>query len=240
MPVADQVEGQDGGDKPKEKKKKRDVHNVEGKDPVAVTYIITVTNKGSVHADSVQVRFQTQPGLNITNPSEGGVEVLWEIPGQLPPNQSRDFRVTVEPESQSEKGSKKSIASLTTSSNFAATEEEKSDNADTAYLNLFSVLDGWPIMEAFSPNGDGKNDKFLIRELRSDLVESAEIVIVNRYGAVVYTNEDYKTAQDGEDAFTGSGLPEGSYFYQLTVHFRTDGSTDKRGGVVTIRRSRWK
>jgi gliding motility-associated-like protein len=134
----------------------------------------------------------------------------------------------------------KNIASLTASSLFEEAEDEKSDNADTARFNLFSVLDGWPIMLAFSPNGDGKNDKFVIQELASDLVESAEIVIVNRYGAVVYTHKNYEEAQaDESSAFTGSGLPEGSYFYQLTVHF-DEGSTDKRGGVVTIRRSRWR
>ena len=113
------------------------------------------------------------------------------------------------------------------------------DNRDTAYLNLFSLLQSWTLMEAFSPNGDGKNDVFWIKDLESDIVDYAEILIVNRYGSEIYYHRNYKEAQtDGSMAFTGAGLPEGSYFYQLTVYF-TDGSVDKRGGIITLRRSRW-
>jgi gliding motility-associated-like protein len=96
-------------------------------------------------------------------------------------------------------------------------------------------------MEAFSPNGDGKNDRFLLRDLsETGFIERAEIVIVNRMGSEVYRHRNYKVAQEDESqAFTAKGLPEGTYFYRLTVHFNDGSPSATRGGFITVRRGRW-
>lgn len=218
--------------------RKTDMRNTSGAPATPEEYTITAANIGKYPAGDVAVYFDTHASLKIAG-EDSSKSKSWPIP-QLRKGEKPEFRVSVEAENLSSKGSLASIARIEVGEPvFRQHEADTANNADTAYLHLFSVLDSWPIMEAFSPNGDGKNDKFVIRDLESDLVDKAELVIVSRYGSEVYYHANYKEAQLGDAAFTGAGLPEGAYFYRLTVHFG-DGSSDKRGGVITVRRSRWK
>jgi gliding motility-associated-like protein/uncharacterized repeat protein (TIGR01451 family) len=224
---------------------REDLRYTSDADSVSQEYTITAKNIGKYPAEG-SVSYKTSAGLVITeytdNADISDDLVSWTIP-QLLAGKSVEFSVTVRPENKSVKGHKRSIVEINPvfmQGTTANPETDLEDNCDTAYLNLFSVLQSWPLMEAFSPNGDGKNDRFMIHDLESNIVERAEMVIVNRYGSEVYYHRNYKEAQlDESAAFTGVNLPEGSYFYQLTVHF-TDGSVDKRGGAITIRRSRWR
>ncbi len=76
------------------------------------------------------------------------------------------------------------------------------------------------IPEGFSPNGDNINDRFVIRGAQTQTVS---MEIYNRWGLVVYKNDDYKNDWDGT-ANTGvnvgastAGLPEGTYFYRVKL-----------------------
>lgn len=95
------------------------------------------------------------------------------------------------------------------------------------------------IPEAFSPNGDGLNDKFEIKGLAK--YKSVEIEIFNRWGNVVYQSKNYGEGQgkagfwDGTSGFglrVGSGpVPSGTYFYVL----RLDGK-EKINGTIYLDR----
>src|SRR5690606_14881394 len=65
------------------------------------------------------------------------------------------------------------------------------------------------IPNAFSPNGDGKNDTWNINYL--DTYVNANITIFNRYGQQVFSATPYNTPWDGK--FNGSDLPIGVYYY---------------------------
>ncbi|GAB3563622.1 hypothetical protein GCM10027578_07670 [Spirosoma luteolum] len=71
------------------------------------------------------------------------------------------------------------------------------------------------IPEGFSPNGDGVNDLFVIRGVAGLRVS---LEIYNRWGHMVYKNDDYRNDWDGT-ANTGilvdgeKGLPDGAYYY---------------------------
>lgn len=65
------------------------------------------------------------------------------------------------------------------------------------------------IPEGFSPNGDLVNDKFLIKNTKGLTVD---LKVFNRYGAVVFTSDDYQNDWDGRST-TGQNLPDGTYFY---------------------------
>jgi gliding motility-associated-like protein len=62
---------------------------------------------------------------------------------------------------------------------------------------------------AFSPNGDGINDHWVIKNL--ELFPDNELVVINRWGNEVLTQRGY--AND----WNGSDLGEGTYFYILKV-----------------------
>lgn len=82
------------------------------------------------------------------------------------------------------------------------------------------------IPNTFTPNGDGKNDLWQIRNI--DLYPGCEVSIFNRWGNRILNSKDYKEAWDGK--FLGNKLPPETYFYLIDL---VDG-TEPRTGSVTI------
>ncbi|MBN2275276.1 MAG: gliding motility-associated C-terminal domain-containing protein [Bacteroidales bacterium] len=68
------------------------------------------------------------------------------------------------------------------------------------------------IPNSFSPNGDGINDLFVIR----DLPGNAKLMIFNRAGNLLYDTENYSNDWDGRDN-KGNPLTSGTYWYVLSV-----------------------
>lgn len=79
--------------------------------------------------------------------------------------------------------------------------------------------------KAFSPNGDGKNDTWLVKNL--DKFPENEMVIFNRWGAEVFKQRNYK------NDWTAQGLGQGTYFYKVQVKL-CDGKYQEYSGYVTI------
>ena len=69
--------------------------------------------------------------------------------------------------------------------------------------------------QGFSPNGDGKNDFLVFRGL--EYFSPASINVFNRYGTSVYQNTNYLNDWDGTDIDSHHPLPDGTYFYVLTL-----------------------
>jgi gliding motility-associated-like protein len=83
--------------------------------------------------------------------------------------------------------------------------------ADTSGL-FVKVLRAPKIPNAFSPNGDGVNDTWVIELL--DTYPGCEIDVFNRYGQVVYHAIGYKRPWDGK--MNGKDdLPVGTYYYVI-------------------------
>lgn len=93
------------------------------------------------------------------------------------------------------------------------------------------------VPEGFSPNGDGQNDRFVIEGLE---YTTNELVIINTGGAVVYKTTNYK-GEDWEGIDNnGDELPEGTYYYLLTINGAADIAVPKYvahlSGFIIIRR----
>ncbi|SHE36769.1 Ig-like domain-containing protein, partial [Pedobacter caeni] len=93
-------------------------------------------------------------------------------------------------------------------------------SSNVAVVTINVIPADLEIPNTFTPNGDGKNDTFLIKGREN--YESIEISIFNRWGDEVYKNKNYK------DEWDGAGLNEGTYFYVLRL---------KKAGKEEIRRS---
>ena len=80
-----------------------------------------------------------------------------------------------------------------------------------------------PATNAFTPDGDGKNDIFM---------KGYDVRIYNRWGQLLYEGVD---GWDG--TFNGELLPGGTYFYVTTVYNedRTEVVTILKGSVLLIR-----
>jgi gliding motility-associated-like protein len=69
------------------------------------------------------------------------------------------------------------------------------------------------IPTAFTPNGDGTNDKWVIAGLENDL--SVTLKIYDRLGDIVYKSNGYPSPWDG--TYNGKKLPPGVYYYIINA-----------------------
>jgi gliding motility-associated-like protein len=69
----------------------------------------------------------------------------------------------------------------------------------------------------FTPNGDGKNDVYQLKDPDSKVhsVEAIEVSIFNRYGQLVFHSRDVFFAWNGKLRGTNSLAPDGVYFYVI-------------------------
>ncbi|WPQ61860.1 gliding motility-associated C-terminal domain-containing protein [Chitinophaga sancti] len=79
---------------------------------------------------------------------------------------------------------------------------------------------------AMSPNGDGKNDFFVIKGLEK--YPPAPLFVFNRWGDMVFQSKGYHNEWDG------AGLSEGVYYYKLDVD-EGDGVKQYKGWVILKR-----
>jgi gliding motility-associated-like protein len=100
-----------------------------------------------------------------------------------------------------------------------------SDQVEVTVLNCFDP------QNAFTPNGDGINDVWLVN-LGACLVK-AKVEVFNRYGAKVFESNEYKNNWDG--TYKGKNLPDGTYYYVLTVELIGGKKIYYKGNVTILR-----
>lgn len=82
------------------------------------------------------------------------------------------------------------------------------------------------ISEVFTPNGDGINDTWHIRNI--DLYPAANIRIYNRWGSLIHeATNGYENDWNGHFAEKRNPLPSAPYFYQIDLE--SDGEIDIEG-----------
>ena len=80
------------------------------------------------------------------------------------------------------------------------------------------------IPDAFTPNGDGRNDTWMIEGIEN--FEEYEIFIFNRWGQELFKSNNYES-WDG--TYKGKKLPTGTYMYVISLY-----GEKKHSGTVTI------
>ena len=82
------------------------------------------------------------------------------------------------------------------------------------------------VPNAFSPNGDGINDTWIVANLSA--YPGATVDVFNRYGQLVFHSENYNKTWDG--TFNGKPVPMGTYYYIIDPK----NNEKKIAGSVTI------
>jgi gliding motility-associated-like protein len=82
--------------------------------------------------------------------------------------------------------------------------------SDTVKVKVYKKV---VVPNAFSPNGDGINDQWMIPALMA--YSNFFLQVYNRYGQLVYSTRKYSRAWDG--TFNGKPLPLGAYYYVLDL-----------------------
>jgi len=104
---------------------------------------------------------------------------------------------------------------------------------DSACVKIFNafVID-FKIPNVFTPNGDDKNDNFVV-EIKGQ--ELFDLKIYNRWGELVFESTDPATTWNGKVNNSGNDCPDGTYFYTLKYKLRTQNEKTLRGSVSLMR-----
>jgi hypothetical protein len=161
-------------------------------------WVQATDNLGCSAIDSIFLSVSPLPGIVLpfdtivclnswlnSNPSTGGTTYTWQglNPGDSIPVYGPNWYVLV------------------------ATNSVGCSVSDSIYIETINCTNSLP--NVFSPNGDGVNDYYIIDE--APLFKNNELIVVNRWGNVVYSIKGYQNDWDGGD------LVDGVYFVSF-VH----------------------
>jgi gliding motility-associated-like protein len=104
--------------------------------------------------------------------------------------------------------------------------------SSSVVINVIGTRNCIQVRNAFTPNGDTKNDLWFVYDQDFCLAKDAVAVqVYNRYGSKVYENRNYKNTWDG--THNGKPLPDGTY-YAVIVFTLVDGTKQKVRSDVSI------
>lgn len=107
--------------------------------------------------------------------------------------------------------------------------------SDTAFL-IITVTDisevTYDMPNVFTPNGDGINDVFKIND---ENAVSLEMVIMNRWGNVVFESNSLNAAWNGRVNNDGADCSEGTYYYQFVIVGEDGVEINEHGAVQLVR-----
>ncbi|RFS19048.1 DUF11 domain-containing protein, partial [Chitinophaga silvatica] len=188
---------------------------------------IVVTDLGPFTAHQIIVRDTLQDNLDVVggfNVSTGNVSydaatriIIWTI-DSLAASQSATLEYTTR---ITHTGTVMNVAYVS-----AATPDPRTANNIAAINPVIVTGDDLYIPNIITPNGDGKNDKFVIIGLSH--FPGSQLFIYNRWGNLVYQAKNYQNDWDGIN------LNEGTYFYILKVNTPT-GEKSYKGWVELLR-----
>ncbi len=76
------------------------------------------------------------------------------------------------------------------------------------------------LQNILTPNGDGKNDVFVIEGAQA--FEAAQLIVYDRWGTIVYETDNYEVGSPDpaltyDNPFDGKDLEDGTYFYVISI-----------------------
>ncbi len=116
----------------------------------------------------------------------------------------------------------------TTTYTLTATTTQGCVSSDDVTVTVLSCVDP---MNAFSPNGDGLNDFWLVTN--NNCFKTAKVEVFNRYGGKVFEDPNYANNWNG--TFKGKPLPDGTYYYVVTYQLINGKNVYKKGNVTILR-----
>ena len=208
-----------------------DLSNISISNPVAkpnrtTTYTVAV-NDGSSCTDTanVTVVVHTLPVVNAGGDKEiiKGQSVM--LDGNIEDAADLDFNWS-NASSLSDIHILNPVANPTANTNYILTAVSGLGCGSSSDTVSVKVYDGLSIPNAFSPNGDGRNDSWHIPALQA--FPAAVVSVYNRYGAKIFESTGGKKDWDGK--YKNADQPTGAYPY--VIDLKNNGSIMK--GVVYI------
>ena len=103
--------------------------------------------------------------------------------------------------------------------------------SDTACINVaITIIPGLEVPTAFSPNGDGRNDRIFVKGFGLTKINWK---IYNRWGELVFFTNDYLEGWNGTS--NGKIQPQDVYHYVVEVEFFDGKKGTKKGDITLLR-----
>lgn len=173
----------------------------------------SITAWPGVDLENVTADFTAKYGEQVQLNAEGAPFYVWT------PDRLLDFPNTGSP-----------MVTALDSTTFQVIGMNRWGCADTAYVKMnidYTMFEILP--NAFSPNGDGRNDVFKITNMKFQRL--IEFRIFNRWGQEVFSTTDYKRGWDG----TFKGIQQEAGVYQYLIRVTTpDGQMRTYKGDVSL------
>ncbi|MFN3875086.1 MAG: gliding motility-associated C-terminal domain-containing protein [Flavobacteriales bacterium] len=183
-----------------------------GLPPGTYTFTLTVSDGPCSDSDQVTVTILDQP---IADAGPDQVIFLSET-AQLggSPTGPQGSIITWAPDSLlSSATAANPIADPTVTTWFVVTVVAPNGCADTDSV-LVTVVPDVRIPSGFTPNGDGRNDTWVIDFI--ELFPDCEVEIYNRWGELLFRSVGYRTPWDGR--YNGGFVPVGTYYYVVKLN----------------------
>lgn len=184
--------------------------------PVAGIYTLTATTScGTYTSNPVEINVRALTNVSVSNnviicPGEsvqlhagGGTEFSWS------PSDGLNYTDISNP-----------VANPAKTTDYTVTVKDQYGCTATANVTVSVVCDTLDIPNGFSPNGDGKNDTFVIDGINN--YPGNLLFVYNRWGNLIYKKRDYDNTWDGTSnvngVMFGQLLPNGTYYFILDLN----------------------
>jgi gliding motility-associated-like protein len=101
---------------------------------------------------------------------------------------------------------------------------------DSSTVNFENCGCKFFVPTAFTPNGDGINDVFMLKY--QCIFSSYQLKIFNRWGQLVFVSRNPSIGWDGN--FKGASQPVGSYVWEMSYTDQINGKNQEQHGTVVL------
>jgi gliding motility-associated-like protein len=124
------------------------------------------------------------------------------------------------------------IVKPATTTTYTLTVKDVNNCTSTDDAVVTVILNCAKINNAFTPNGDGVNERWIVSTGTSCYTQVVAAVY-NRYGGLVYKNDNYQNNWDG--TYSGKPVADGTYYYTVTFKLINGRSATLTGDVTILR-----
>jgi gliding motility-associated-like protein len=89
------------------------------------------------------------------------------------------------------------------------------------------------VMDAFTPNGDAMNDRWIVTNNGGLCVTRVYATVFNRYGNIVFKSDNYTNNWDG--TYNGKPVADGTYYYVVNYLLMNGAYITLKGDVTILR-----
>ncbi len=111
-----------------------------------------------------------------------------------------------------------------------ATNGEGCSSSDTVTVTVLPFC--IKVKNAFTPNGDGVNDTWMVYD-QFDCLKNVRVQVFNRYGSRVFESQNYRN--DWRGTYSGKTLPDATYYYVVDFLLQDGRLYQVRGDVTILR-----